>query len=272
MERKKTAMHPNLCSTEFRPVVLRLNRSYYVLPLLMLPIFQVMLHAFINLEPGPQRNQEIDPFERSVSFAVLISVPVFFNLLCVYLLLAYLRVRITIDSTHLISQGVFLRREIALHEITQVIWPTAERRPPILVIQGPQSRIKIAFYELKESPSDRCEQQIRDALPHKVQIGWQEFEKKQIAPPRRAPRFRWLALVNAFLYMLVPGLCILLWARIAPEVPGVTLFAPSEIVAERQVLIQTAAIFIAVCAVCIALAAFYLYRYITFRETPSTSK
>jgi hypothetical protein len=265
-------MHPNPCSTEFRPVVLRLNRSYYVLPLLMLPIFQVMLHGILFSQAEPPRNPEISPFERSLMFPVVISVPVFMNLLSVYLLLAYLRVRITIDESQIFSQGVFLCRAIPLAQIAQVIWPDSTRKTPVLIVQGPKSQIKIGLYENHEAFPGQCVQQLRDAFPHEVQIGWQEFEKKQIAPPRRAPRFRWLALVNAFLYLLVPGLCILLWIRIAPEVPGVTLFAPSEIAAERQVLIQTAAIFSAVCAVCIALAAFYLYRYITFRETPSTSK
>lgn len=241
----------------------------------MLPIFQLMLHGMIYCfpqQPEAHASQEMSPFERSLAMGALVSVPVFMNLLTVYLLLAYLRVRITINEAHLISQGVFLRRCIPLAEITQVVWPCPRRRPAILVVQGLRSRVKIGFYELTESFPGQCVQQLRDAFPIKVQIGWQEFQKEHDAPPRRAPRIRWLALVSAFLYLLVPGLGIWLLVRIAPEYPALSLFGPTELDGERQKLVQVFGFFAGVCAICCVLAGVYVYRYFTFRETVVVTK
>lgn len=254
---------------------LRLNRSCWVTPFLLLPIFQVMFYAMLYLEPQqvePHQSDEMSPFARSLAMSALVSIPVLMNLLGVYLLLAYLRMRITVDATHLTSQGVFLRRAIPLADITQVAWPDSSRKAPVLIVQGPQAPIRIGFYEIEEAFPGQCVQQLRDAFPLKVQTGWQEFQKLQNAPPRRAPRLRWLALVNAFLCLLVPGFGILFFAQIAEQFPGLSLFAPTEIDVDRQKLIQTAAFFIAVCAVCVALAVYYVYRYLTFRETPADSK
>lgn len=224
--------------------------------------------AFSNLDGS---------FPHPVAFGLYISAQGFFFLLVgVFFFLAAGRERIWIFDDAIVQRGIFFTRRIEFADIVSLNW---RRHTFRLVIEGPDTRIAIWLNTYPIAQQQQVIEFFRSAVPKHLHKNYRafrsrytEFLKHHVTLPRPAPRFRWLALVDAFLYLLVPGLCILLWTTISRELPGVSLFGPTELVDERQKLLQVFGFFAGVCAICFVLAGVYVYRYFAFRETAVVSK
>jgi hypothetical protein len=110
-----------------------------------------------------------------------------FTVLGALLILSYIRSRLLICDIYIEYVGVFNRKIMALHKITQVLW----RITPIgdnIVLRTSDLKIKIELDCYDKNQKMELTDFFRNNINHDLQNGWERFSKRFSEPPEQRQR------------------------------------------------------------------------------------